>query len=176
MSYAIVKLDTGDIVARYSVIPGSFEVIVDGNNKRIISPVNVGDEGLGYRFVQLDEVGFARPGTYYTQGDDEAVLNGDVLTVTRSWIPWTQQEIDDYEASRRDDIADQLNVSDDLITAVVLVILDEFNRHKDLEKAIFDATAGAGSLAAFKTAMAAVTQVPTRSAADIKAAIRAKLG
>ena len=175
MPYAIIKIDTGEIVRRYSNLPAAFDVQIDNTNRRIISPVAVGDEGLGYRFIEVVEVNFNRPGVYFTQGSDSEVMSGNTLTITRTWVPWTQQEIDTYETARKDEIASQLSVSDDIIAATVLVILDEFNAHSTVLSNIFAATAAATSLADFKTRMAAITTIPQRTSAQIKAAIRSKL-
>lgn len=173
MPYTIENNDTGERVRRFGSLPKSFD-LPDG--RRVIAPVAVGDEGLGHRFIQIDEVDFQRPGTYFTQGADTESRVGSIVTITRSWVAWTQTEIDAYEAARLDDIAAQLAGVDDLTRAAMLVILDEFNRHSVVHRAILKAAADATNLASFKTAMAAITSIPERTPLELLSAARAKLG
>lgn len=172
MPYAIIEIATGTVYRRFDTLPKSFQI----GNKRVVSPVAVGDEGLGYRFVDLVEVNFPQPGTYFTQGADTPVLNGNTLTITRAWIAWTQQEIDAYELARKDGIAAQFDSVDDIVRAAVLVIMDELNLHSTRLQQILDAAAAATTLANFKSGMAAIQPIPQRTAAQLKAAIRVKLG
>jgi hypothetical protein len=107
MPYAIVRLSDEAIVRQFNNIPKSLQI----GKRRVVSPVAVGDEGLGHRFVEVVRVTWDRPGSYYTQGPDTAVLSGNVLFIKREWTAWTQQEIDAdvaaKEASTIDDIMDQ---------------------------------------------------------------------
>lgn len=176
MPFAIIKSDTQEVVQRFGTLPPSFDVVVGGNTKRIISPVAVGDEGLGYRFIEVVEVNFPQPGTYFTRGADTPVLSGNTLTITRQWTAWTQQEIDAYEVARKDDIANQFDKVEDIVRAAVLVIMDELNVHSTRLQQILNATAAATTLANFKTGMAAIQPIPQRTAAQLKTAIRTKIG
>jgi hypothetical protein len=173
MPYAIEVIDTGERIRHFSSLPAAFD-LPDG--RRIISPVAVGDEGLGYRFIEIVQVGFSRPGTYFTRVEpDVETRDGAVVTITRSWTAWTQGEIDAYETARLDAITAQIDAADDLLRAVALVMRDEFNRHSVVHRAILQAAADAGNLTQFKTACALIEPVPERSVDDIRAAIRAKL-
>lgn len=81
----------------------------------------------------------------------------------------------DLEA-RKDQGAGYLDDVDRLERALVSVIMDEFNRYSTAVQGIKDAAAAAASLAAFKTNMAALQVPPTRTLADLRAAIRNKIG
>jgi hypothetical protein len=59
--------------------------------------------------------------------------------------------------------------------AFVLVCLDEFNAHATKINAILTAIDGAGTFAAMKTAIAAITDYPQRTAAQIKTSIGNKI-
>lgn len=85
-------------------------------------------------------------------------------------------KINAYETTKKDEVvAQQYDDVNNVVLAAVLVILDEFNRHTTVEKAIFDAAAAATSLADFKTRMAAIAQIPQRTPAQIRTSIRSKL-
>ena len=173
MPYAIEVIETGEIIRRYSALPPSFQ-LPDG--RRIISPVAVGDEGLGFRFIEIVQVNFSAPGPYYTKGEDIVTRDGAVVTITRQWTAWTQQEIDDFETARLDGIVNRFDATEDILRAAVLVIMDELNRHATLSEAILQAAADASNLAGFKASMALIQPVPQRTAAQMKTAIRAKIG
>ncbi len=173
MPYAIEVIDTGERIRHFSSLPAAFD-LPDG--RRVVSPVQVGDEGLGHRFIEIVHVGFTRPGTYFTQvTPDVETRDWAVVTITRSWTAWSQAEVDAYETARLDAITTQIDAADDLLRAVALVMREEFNRHSVVHTAILQAAADAGNLTQFKTACALITAVPERSIADIRAAIRAKL-
>lgn len=172
MPYAIVKLNPLEVITTFATLPPEFRV----GRQRIISPVAVGDEGLGYRFVNLIKVGFSQPGTYFTQaGPDQISLNGNDLTVTRTWTAWTQQQIDAYETERKDDIVSRLTISEDILRLILSILVDELNLHSTKFQQVLDATAAATSLADFKTRMGQISAVPQRTEAQLRTAIRNKL-
>ena len=76
----------------------------------------------------------------------------------------------------RDALADQIDQTEDILRAVVLMTLDEFNAHSAKINALLTAIDNASSLAGLKTAVAAINDLPTRTAAQVKTAIRNKLG
>jgi hypothetical protein len=76
----------------------------------------------------------------------------------------------------RDALANQIDQVEDVLRASLLSILDEFNAHADKINAILDSADAATSLADFKTRMAAVTDYPQRTIAQLKTTIRNKLG
>jgi len=173
MAYAIEELSTGDRIRRFGSLPKSFDI----GNKRIVSPVSVGDEGLGYRMIELVEVGFSKPGPYYSAVvPDTEDRVGDVVTITRTWNAWTQQEIDDYEAARTEQTATQFDNVDTLVRAAVLIIMDELNTHSTRLKAVLDAASAATSLDTFKSNMAAISPIAQRTPAQLRSAIVNKLG
>jgi hypothetical protein len=59
--------------------------------------------------------------------------------------------------------------------ALILLILDEFNDHTATINAILDAADNATSLATFKTAMAAISDQPVRTAAQLRNAIETRI-
>lgn len=99
------------------------------------------------------------------------VLADEVTIVTPLRDP-TPEEV----AAQLDEIASQFDGMTDLTRAAVLVIMDELNRHSTLETSILAAAAAATSLADFKTRMGAINALPQRTAADLRQAIRNKLG
>jgi len=175
MKAALVEIGSGVIVA-VGELPFK-HVLADGGTALLI---DVGQEvpvhAVIYRVMEYIEVALDRPGTYFTQGADVETRLGNVITITRQWTAWTQQQINTYEAARLDSVAAQFDVVDNIERAAVLAIMDELNLHATTFAAIFAAAASATTLAQFKIAMAAITAVPQRSAAQIKTAIRNKLG
>lgn len=97
--------------------------------------------------------------------------------VARVWavVDRPAEEIEAERGSRIDEIAAQFDRGDDIVRFAVLVIMDELNLHSDRLASVLQAAAGASSLAAFKTAMAAIPPIPRRTAAQLRAAIRAKM-
>lgn len=170
MGYAIVKLDTGEAVSKFTSLPKAFEVVINGHTRRIIAPVTVGDEGLGYRFVNWNPVGFDQPGRYFTQGGDVDSFDGALtLTTTRQWTAWTQAQIDADVAAARQRLANQFDDLEDLTRASVLV----------LGKAVRDvlnAATQASTFADFKNRMATVAANTPSTPAEFKAAVLARLG
>ena len=62
-----------------------------------------------------------------------------------------------------------------LVRALMEIILDEFNLHALKHNAVLDAIDAAASLAALKTAVAAIPDYPARTAAQLVNAIKAKI-
>ncbi len=77
---------------------------------------------------------------------------------------------------QKDAVADELLASDiRLVRALGLTILDELNNHALKLNEILDAADAATSLADFKTRMAAITDYPQRTPAQLRNAVRSKL-
>jgi hypothetical protein len=76
----------------------------------------------------------------------------------------------------RDAVAAQLDAVEEYSRAFALVVLDELNLHASRVTSILDAIDGAASLAALKTAVAAIPDVPQRTVANLKTGVRNKLG
>lgn len=75
----------------------------------------------------------------------------------------------DATAARMDDI-------EDVVRALALATLDELNTHALKTNEILDAVDAATSLADLKTRIAAVTDYPQRTGAQLKTSVRNKLG
>ena len=103
MSYALLRLSYEKIVRKYSTLPRSFEVPVKRWGftrwKRVKSPAELGDEWGGHRLVEVVRDN-TRPGAYFTANGTTSVLSGNTLAITTVWEPWTQAEIDAYEAAQ----------------------------------------------------------------------------
>lgn len=79
-------------------------------------------------------------------------------------------------AAARDAVAGAFDGVEDFARAFALILLDELNLHAARVTAILDAVDGASNLAGLKTAVAAIPDVPQRTIAQLKTALRAKLG
>ena len=102
------------------------------------------------------------------------IITGDIVSLM------TQAERDAVDAAQltanRDSTAAQLDQLEGVFRAFALALLDELNRHSSRVTAILDAIDGANNLAGVKTAIAAIPDLPQRTVAQLKAAIRNKLG
>ena len=79
-------------------------------------------------------------------------------------------------AAARDATSTAMNAVEGLERALALVLLDELNLHASTTTAILNAVDGAATLAALKTAIAAIADVPQRTINQLKTALRNKLG
>jgi len=96
---------------------------------------------------------------------------------------YTAQELADIAAAaaaalaaQRSAVVAQLDMTEDIQRAFMLVMLDELNSHAALMNSILTAIDSAANLAALKTAIAAIADHPTRTAAQLKTAVLGKLG
>jgi len=76
----------------------------------------------------------------------------------------------------RDAVATQLDQAEDILRAFMLLVLDEFNAHADKTNAILNAIDASATLAEVKANIGAITDYPTRTAQQLRDAIRSKLG
>lgn len=104
--YAAVR-HTDNPITRDSVVrlwtgyPRSLDL---PNGKRLVSPVGVEHVGMehgDFRFVEVVRVDWPRPGRAYTLESETYDLTATTLTATRVWTPWTQQELDNDTAARK---------------------------------------------------------------------------
>jgi len=102
------------------------------------------------------------------------VITGDVVTLMDA-AARASLDAAALEAAR-DSLAGQLDQTEDILRAVVLMVLDELNAHSAKVNALLTAIDNASTLANLKTAVAAIADLPTRTAAQVKTAIRSKLG
>ena len=76
----------------------------------------------------------------------------------------------------RDAMANRLTGVEALERAVLFVILDEFNLHKDKLNAILTAVGTSTNYASLKTNIGAIPDYPTRTASQLITSVRTKLG
>lgn len=101
-------------------------------------------------------------------------ITGDIVS------EMTQAEKDAVDAANliaaRDDTAAQLDQVEDVLRAFMLTVLDEFNAHADKTNEILDAIDAASNLAQVKSNIAAITDYPQRTTAQLRTTVRNKLG
>ena len=76
----------------------------------------------------------------------------------------------------RDEVIQQVDNLEDILRAFMLTVLDELNAHSAKVNAILTAVDTANNFAEVKSNYAAITDLPARTAAQLRSAIRAKLG
>ncbi len=102
------------------------------------------------------------------------IITGDVVTLMD---PATRAVLDAAElVAARDAISAQLDQQEGIIRAFMLAVLDEFNGQASKMNEILDAIDGANSLSEVKTAIAAITDYPQRTTAQLRSVVRGKLG
>lgn len=102
------------------------------------------------------------------------VITGDVVTLADQA---TRDAIDAQELSDRlDAIAAKLDLTQDFQRAFALALLDELNSHADKINAILTAIDNATNLAGLKAEIATIADYPQRTIAQMKTAVRGKLG
>ena len=80
------------------------------------------------------------------------------------------------DAQRDAALAAQVDNVEDVLRQVVVLFVAEFNAHTDRTNAILDAIDGASNLSGLKTAIGAITDLPTRTLAQLRTIIRAGMG
>lgn len=75
-----------------------------------------------------------------------------------------------------DSVMTALDQQNDILRALVKLLVSEFNNHANKTNAILDAIDASSSLANLKTAVAGIQNHPTRTLAQLRSAIRAELG
>lgn len=102
------------------------------------------------------------------------IITGDTVSLMDAA---SREALDDSLLSEsRDSLVNQLTSDEDLMRALMLVVLEEFNNHALKINAILDAVDAAGSLVDLKTRIAAISDYPQRTANQIRTAIRNHLG
>jgi hypothetical protein len=103
----------------------------------------------------------------------------------RKWVTdhveeMTQPEKDAVDfallEAARDSIVQQLDQQEDILRAFAGLLVDQLNAHAARTNALLDAIDGAASLAALKTAAASIQNLPTVNLAQLRQAIRNKIG
>ena len=75
-----------------------------------------------------------------------------------------------------DGVVQQIDQTNDILRALVKLLVSEFNRHADKTNALLDAIDASNSLATLKSAVAGINNHPTRTLKQLRSAIRAELG
>lgn len=92
----------------------------------------------------------------------------------------TQAEKDAVDAAllstQRDQTAAELDIIESFARALTQIVMDEFNNHSTKMKEMLDAVDAATSLADLKTRFGLITDPPQRTLAQLKTALRNKLG
>ena len=136
--------------------------------KQYLTSVNTPDYPVADWIVDPDlsaVVGF--PSIYW-------VITGDVVTLM------TQVERDAVDATileaSRDALISEIDNVEDILRAFANVLLDELNAHSTKMAEISSIVDGAGNYSAFVTAMQGISDYPQRTLAQLRTAIRNKLG
>jgi len=114
-------------------------------------------------------------------------LSGVVGVPTKYWsisgdtvMEMSQAEKDAVDTAEteafRDGTAERVDQVEDIIRALSLVLLDELNLHAERTNGILTAIDNGASLAAIKTAVLAIQDVPLRTIQQLKNGLRSKLG
>lgn len=100
-------------------------------------------------------------------------ISGNVITLADQA---TRDAIDAIEDSTRlDNVADELDRQQTIMRAFAEVVLAEINKHALKINEILDAIDGASNLSQIKAAIDAITDLPPRTLAQLKTAVRKKL-
>jgi hypothetical protein len=103
----------------------------------------------------------------------------------RKWVTDHMEEMTEPEKAavdmalleaQRDQIAQRLDQTDDILRAFAALLVDELNSHAARTNALLSAIKNQSTLANIKTAVTGVNSLPTRELADLRAAIRNKIG
>jgi hypothetical protein len=109
-------------------------------------------------------------------------------TIPQQYREWTGAAIEEMTGpektaadlaalkASRDAIVQQLDQQEDILRWFAGMVVDEFNAHSDKTNTILSAIDNAASLAALKTAVAAIQDLPTRTMQQVRSAIRNKAG
>jgi hypothetical protein len=102
------------------------------------------------------------------------VITGDTVTLM------SQAERDAVDVAELNDArngtSERMNNVEDIIRALALVTLDDLNLHAARIVAILDAIDNNSTLATIKAAIDAIPDIPQRTGAQLKQAVRSKLG
>lgn len=142
--------------------------VLNRTTKQYLTSVNTPDFPIASWIISPDVSSVAGFDTKYW------TITGDVVSLM---TPAERAAVDTAELSaRRDGVAASLDGVEDVMRAFALTLLDELNLHAARTTAILNAIDGAATFAAMKTAIAAVVDPPQRTVAQLKTALRSKLG
>jgi hypothetical protein len=108
--------------------------------------------------------------------------------IPQSYRKWTGVAVEEMTGSEkaavdaarieevRDEIIQQLDMQEDILRAFAQMVLDEFNAHATKTNALLTAIDNGANLGSIKSAVAAIADHPTRTLAQLRQAIRGKIG
>lgn len=102
------------------------------------------------------------------------IITGDVVTLMDA-AARTAADAAELEANRTAAVA-QLQRTEDVLRAFMLLVLDELNAHANKINAILTAIDTSTNYATLKANIVAITDYPQRTEAQLRTAIRNKLG
>jgi hypothetical protein len=77
---------------------------------------------------------------------------------------------------RREQRVTRLDEPEEILRAFMLMIIDQFNEHATKTNALLDAIDAASNLATLKTAVGAISDLQTYTPAQVRSAVKNKLG
>ena len=77
--------------------------------------------------------------------------------------------------TQRDALANDIDRAESFLRGFALVLLDELNAHSAKTNAILDAIDNASNLSGLKSAVGAISDLPIRTPAQLKTAVRSRL-
>lgn len=102
------------------------------------------------------------------------LLVGDLVTLMTA--PQRAQVDADELSAQRDAVALQMQQTEDVLRAFMLVVLDELNLHAAKHNAILTAIDNNTTLATIRTAIAAIADYPARTELQLRNSVRGRLG
>ena len=78
--------------------------------------------------------------------------------------------------AQRDEIIQQLDQMEDILRAFAQLVMEQFNNHATRVNGILDAIDAGANIGSIKTAVAQINNLPTLDFANLRAAIRGKIG
>lgn len=125
------------------------------------------------------------PGPWVACSRVQALAWSTIVRQYRKWVTDHVEEMNPAEkaaadaaevTAARDRRAGVLDDPEDAIRAVVLIVMDELNAHTARTNELVAAIVAASSLGALRTAVGAFPPLPERPAAQLRTAIRNRLG
>lgn len=78
--------------------------------------------------------------------------------------------------AQRDAIIQQLDQMEDILRAFAQLVMEQFNNHSERINGVLNAIDSGANIGAIKTAVAQISNLPTLDFANLRAAIRNKIG
>lgn len=142
--------------------------VLNRTTKQLIPSANTPDYPAAQWIIEpnLSAV-VGQPAKYWT-------ITGDVVTLMNAG---ERAAVDAAELNvSRDATAATMDAMENWMRAFALACLDEFNLHATRQRALLTAIDNNATLATIKTAVLAINDIPDRTIAQLKTAVRNKLG